>query len=432
MAEKNVVIIGGGLSGMKTAMALKGVKNCKITIVQAESFCEWQIAATLSLTRPDTFSKAVAPLAPNKLPGVTYVIGKVTQVNEKEGQILLAGGQAVMFDFCVLAIGFASPVIKPALGASFGDRNEEVRQYGAAIRVAKSIGIVGAGPVGVELAGDVVEVVPKGTRVVLVGRVLPGASEKARQKAEAKLKELGVEVLEDLVAVADGKADAPHSANPSSPGGSTQPGSYPLKKGGTLDVDVLLPAYGQNQSEFLADLGILDQSGNVVVNEFLQCPAAPKLFGVGCTNLREFRGIPKIEPQAKTVAANLRACLAGQPPATKHKEGAPFMRHPPMVVIGHQTWAMMDTSNMPPPVACCARIGFPCCPPPVCWCCLPPCCCGGPCADPEGKALAGFLKGMAHKSAGFHNLRGFGEPPEPGTEAGARAGKPTQLSLIHI
>lgn len=396
---KKVVVIGGGLSGMMVAKKLQD--KAKVTIVMAESWVEWQIAGTYSLTRPDEFSKAAAPLRPSMLKQVTYAVGLVTKL--EDGRVLLADGEILEFDYCVLCVGFAMPVVKPALGASFASRSEEVKRFGAAIRAAKSVAILGGGPVGVELAGDVREVVSKITKVTLVcrGGVLPACSEKYRKKTAAKLTDLGIDVVTDEII--GGPAQ-----------GSSSPGYYKLKSGGSLEVDVLLPGYTTGfQTDFLKDFGVVDSQGCVAVNEFMQCTAKPKVFAVGCTNVKEFTGIPKIEGQAKTAVANLQSLIAGGSATTKHAEGAPFMKTPFVQKIGHDTYAWMDTGNAPPPVACCARIGFPCCPPPCCWFCVcHPCCCAGPCADPEGRALAAFFKPMVHKSAGFQGLKGFGEPPE--------------------
>jgi hypothetical protein len=237
----------------------------------------------------------------------------------------------------------------------------------------------------------------------------------------AALRELGIELMEDDALILD---EALRN-------GSTTPGSYKLKGGGSVEADVLLPAFGTRQSGFLADLrGVLDPQGNVVVNEYMQCPAAPRLFAVGCTNLPEFAGMPKIESQAKTAVANLKLCLQGKTCAQKHKEGAPFMKAPPMTIVGHDTFAFMDTTNMPPPVACCAWVGFPCCPPPVCWCCLGPFCCGGPCQDPEGRPLALFTKMMAHKSAEMGGkLKGMGQLPETASTTTVGSAPPAQQQM---
>ena len=50
-----------------------------------------------------------------------------------------------------------------------------------------------------------------------------------------------------------------------------------------------------------------------------------------------------------------------------HKEGAPFMKVPPLLMIGHgeSSWTALDFNQLPPPVKCCCCWGlggFPCCP----------------------------------------------------------------------
>jgi len=396
MAQR-VVIIGGGNSGIITAQEVVKQKGASVTIIQAEEFNEWYIASPYCLTRPETHSKHVGSMDKSKIKGVTYEFGVVTQLNPED--VVLKSGKSVPFDVLVLAVGFSMPIIKPALGQSWQERSLEVQAYGKAIKAAKTVVVVGSGPVGVEMVCDVKEVAPKDCRVVLVSRgaVLSGSSEKIQQKAEGVLKQQGVEVVQGELA---GEAVA-----------SATRTTVNLKDGNSLEADVVLPCFTSGfQTGFLASVqGLTDERGRVVVNEFLQCAAQPKIFAVGCANLNEFSGIAKIEPQAKTVAANVKCALAGKPPAKKHKEGNSFMKAPPLQIMGHDTLAFMDPANLPPPVACCARIGFPCCPLPCCWCCCPPCCCGGPCQDPESRGLASFMTHTAtpklmnmrmHKGAG--------------------------------
>jgi NADH dehydrogenase FAD-containing subunit len=339
----------------------------------------------------------------NKIPGVTYVFGQVTKLDL--GKVILRSGEALCFDFCVLAVGFSSPLIKPKVGQTYGERSDEVNRYCTAITQAKSVAVLGGGVVGVELAGDVRDVVAADCVVTLVcrGGVLQSAPEKYQKKTEAKLKERNITVLID--ALADELKD-----------GSTEKATYKLQSGASLTADVVIPAYSRGfQTEFLQDVdGLLDHKGAIIVNEFMQSPKNMKVFAVGCSNLKEFTAIPKIEGQAKTASTNILKLIAGKSPASllKHSENLPFMKSPPVQKIGHDSFAWMDTGNLPPPVACCARIGFPFCPPPCCWGCVcHPCCCAGPCQDPEGKPLASFLKGMLHKSAGSQGFKGFGEAP---------------------
>jgi NADH dehydrogenase FAD-containing subunit len=337
----------------------------------------------------------VAPLAPNKIPGVKYVVDLVVKVDN--GKVFLKSGGTLQFDYCVYAVGFAIPVVKVQLGASWESRKEEVIRFGAAIRAAKSVAIIGGGAVAVELAGDVRDVVAANTKVTLVCRdgVLKGSSEKYREKAEAVLKERNIEVLNDELSTPESVASALKA-------------SYKLKSGESLEADVLIPAYARFQTCFL-DKDLLDEQGRVIVNDFMQCPSYRNMFAVGCTSAKEIVNIPKIDGQAKTAITNILKLLAGKEALTKHSENAPFMKSAPLQKIGHDTYAYLDTGNIPPPVACCAKMGFPCCPPPCCWFCVcHPCCCAGPCADPEGVNLAAFAKSIVHKS---WPAKGKGETP---------------------
>lgn len=145
---------------------------------------------------------------------------------------------------------------------------------------------------------------------------------------------------------------------------------------------------------------------------------SPQIFAIGVSNADEpCIVMPKLEAQWKSVTSNVVAMLDGTQ-LNPHKEGAPFMKLPPMLNIGHGStgYTYIDFDNVPPPVkvCCCGGYcGFPCCPP--CW----PCCacagCGacpcGWCLRPaEGTGPSMLAGKMAFKSGTFH-FNGLGQAP---------------------
>lgn len=406
---KKVVIIGGGLSSKHAAeIILKKGKDFEVTIVQANRFVEWPLAMTVALVKPELHDKALGTNCDKfQVPRVTYTYGVVEGVDTKAKQVKLAGGgETIPYDALVVATGFTVPLVYPGLGVSVEERKSEVRRVGDAIKQAGCVVVAGGGLVGLELAGDIrIEYPDK--RVVLLtrGKVLGQWPESRRNKVEAQLKKMRIEVVGT-------STDCPREPN-------LQAGN--LKTGdGDLAYDVYLPAFslGPN-TKFFEGEGVTESgTGRVDVNEFLQSKACPELFAVGVSNApAPFIGMPKLEAQWKDASANVVAMLSGKP-LKKHKEGAPFMKLPPLVIIGHGSkgYGWIDFNNVPPPCkvcCCCGYAGFPCCPP--CW----PCCacggcgacpCGCCCMPPEGSGPAKFAGKMAFMSAGFH-LKGVGEAP---------------------
>jgi len=233
--------------------------------------------------------------------------------------------------------------------------------------------------------------------------VLPQWPDKYRQKVQAQLQAMKIDVMK-------GATNAPTVP-------SLEPGKLAFPDS-ELSYDVFLPVYSQGPNTKFLPENVVDTSGAVAVNEYLQSTAFKEMFAVGVSNVKEpFIGMPKLEAQWNSVATNVVAMLA-EKPLKKHQEGATFMKLPALVLIGHGPtgYGYLDFDNVPPPLKCCCCCGyggFPCCPPcwPCCACAGCGCCpCGYCCGPPEGRGPATFAGKMAFMSAGFH-FKGIGDAP---------------------
>lgn len=293
----------------------------------------------------------------------------------------------------------------PQIGVSLENRKAEVRRVGDAIQKASCVVVAGGGPIGLELVGDIRAEYPT-KKVVLLCRngVLSAWPDKQRQKVEAQLKIMNIEVV-------NGNFNSP--AEPNLQSGILKSDQMELA------YDVFLPAYsfGPN-TKFLEDTGVLDGSNNIDVNEYLQCKTCKEMFAVGVSNVKEpFIGFVKLEAQWTSVANNVAAFLS-EKSLKAHKEGMPFMKLPPAILIGHgpKGYGFFDFNNMPPPIKCCCcggLGGWPCCPPcwPCCACAGCGCCpCGICCGPPEGAGVAKLASVMGFKIANLH-FKGMSEAP---------------------
>jgi len=412
IGSKKVVIIGGGPSAKHAAeqLAKKANSNLEVTVIQANRFVEWPLAMTVCLVKPELHNKAIATNC-NKfqVPGVKYIYGVVESVDGQTKQVKLrqavadAVCESVPYDALIVATGFKVPLVYPGLGVTIEERTAEVQKVGEAIKKGACIVVAGGGPIGLELVGDIRGEYPA-KKVVLMcrGDVLGQWPEKQRKKVEARLQHMNIEVKK-------GATDAPKD--------------YCLESGvikfgnGDLEYDVFLPAFSQGPNTQFLPGEVLDANGCVEVNEYLQSTKMNDIFAIGVSNVKEITVFPKLEAQWTCVTANVIAMLANRP-LKQHKEGATWMKLPPMVLIGHgpKGYGFLDFNNVPPPIKCCCCWGlggFPCCPPcwPCCACGGCGCCpCGVCCGQPEGKGPATFAGVMAFKSSGFH-FKGMGEAP---------------------
>jgi hypothetical protein len=163
-----------------------------------------------------------------------------------------------------------------------------MRAHMAAVRgalaKAKRVVIVGGGPVGVELAGEV-RTAFAGTAVTIVhsgpalcheqqGRATPAAMH-ARLAAGAAARDIAVKlgVKANLAPLADQLADSGFAA-----GAAT----LSLSDGSTIDADLVLQAVGMGASAAAGIQGLpVDKMGRVIVNEFLQVDGLANVFAIG-------------------------------------------------------------------------------------------------------------------------------------------------------
>jgi len=404
--SKKIVIIGGGLSAKHAAEELlKGKNSFEVTIVQANKFVEWPLPMTMILVKPELHDKALATdCSVFQVPGATYKYGVVARVDAASKQVVLADKESVAYDALIVATGFNVPCVYPGLGVTVEERKAQVQQIGSAIKNATCVVVGGGGLIALEMVGNIRGEYPdkKVQLLCTPSGILKAWPLQKRMAVEEQLKSMKIEVIK---------------------GSGNAPTEYSLEPGwiDNIKYDVYLPSFSQGpNTKFLAsDSALLDDSGRLRVNSFLQSEVSPQIFAIGVSNADEpCIVMPKLEAQWKSVTSNVVAMLDGTP-LNPHKEGAPFMKLPPMLLIGHGStgYAYIDFDNMPPPVkvCCCGGYcGFPCCPP--CW----PCCacagCGacpcGWCLRPaEGTGPSMLAAKMAFKSGTFH-FNGLGQAPK--------------------
>jgi NADH dehydrogenase FAD-containing subunit len=125
----------------------------------AQDFFEYTPGVLRLLVHPERFPALTAPLA--KLRGISFVHGAAEEVLPGKVSVRRHGAvdsETLPFDFLVLGCG--SSYCMDGIKASYGDIDDVQRQLSwnqqaARVQAARSILVVGGGPVGVELAAEV-------------------------------------------------------------------------------------------------------------------------------------------------------------------------------------------------------------------------------------------------------------------------------------
>ena len=353
-ATHRVVVVGGGFGGLRVVAGLRGAP-VEVTLVDRRNFHLFQLL---------TYQVATGALSPGE---ITYPLRAIFK-RQRNVRVLLAEVLDFDLDARVVRLGSVSGVPAPedvpydslvVAGGSaysyFG--HDDWRAYGVEVKSIESalaargrllaafeaaeatpheadrdawltFVVVGGGPTGVEMAGQIGELAldtlrrdfrnidPRSARILLVeatDRVLTSFPPSLSSKAERSLQRLGVTVLtgrtvvgidDDGVTLADGD-------------GATE----------RVASRVVIWAAGVTASGLAGRLGELtgaerDRAGRVTVEPDLTLPGHAEVFAIGdMVRVRDSNGEAKLLPgvapvamqQGRHAARVIRARLAGDP-----------------------------------------------------------------------------------------------------------------------
>ena len=295
--KRHVVILGAGFGGLAAAKRLAN-RNVEVTLVDRRNHHVFQPllyqVATASLSPADISAPIRSVLKTQA--NCEVVLSEITGIDLERRRLHVATGY-VHYDYLVLAAGathayFGHPewaAFAPGL-KSLEDATDLRRRILLAFEVAEhegnaearranlTFGIVGAGPTGVELAGDIKEIAgqtlpreyrhidTRSTRVILFEggpRLLPSFRPALSARALRDLTRMGVEVrLDSLVT-------------------GLTPGVIELGAE-RIPVRNVFWAAGVRASPLAGLLGVpLDRAGRVLVGPDLSIPGHPEVFVVG-------------------------------------------------------------------------------------------------------------------------------------------------------
>lgn len=333
--KPRVIILGGGLAGRATALALgraarTGSIDLKIVDARGIHVDPTRLAAASS--RTDRSLRAVVSAPAHSVPGAEIVTATVTGIEpatrtvtsltsdrrertDRYDQLVVCLG-ATTDDRGVAgvrehAFGFRTPADAVAIGEA---ADLSACSDGARGRIV----VVGASLAGIALAGTLAGRLHRyghpNSRIVLVDRkqrLLPGLHEQVGELAHAALGERGVEVRLDAQAT------------------SVTPESVALRTGGEIDAGLVVWAGGLRPVPAVAALpGEHTSGGRLVVDPYLAVRAGAGIWACG-----DSAAVPDLErggdcaqtathavAQARRLAANILATLAGDYPHAYRRE----------------------------------------------------------------------------------------------------------------
>lgn len=339
MERKKVVIIGGGFAGINCAKKLKSAP-VDITLIDKKNHHLFQPllyqVATATLSAPDI----ATPLRSifKKQHNLSVVMGSVVNIDKQGGQVFLENGQAIDFDYLVVATGTRhsyfgnesweglAPGLKTVCDA-VKIRETILTSFEKAERTKKeteqapylNFVVIGGGPTGVEMAGAIAEIArktlknnfcnidPGSAKIYLIeglNQILPMFAPSLSQKARESLNKMGVEVLtQKMVTAIDHKGV--HFGDQ------------------VIASKNIIWAAGNQASPLLKTLNTpLDKQGRAIVKKDLTIEHFPHIFVIGdasCSYDKNKKVLPGVAPVAIQQGKYVASILKGQIPKSRRK-----------------------------------------------------------------------------------------------------------------
>ncbi len=277
---KHLVIVGAGHAHLTVLKNLKKFKDAghRVTVVSSSPLHYYSGMGPGMLSgiyRPEEIRFDVKKMSEDR--GGAFVEDNVVKIHPRKKRIDLQSGQEVPYDALSVNTGSYVPSMAP------GPADESIftvkpieKLLVARHRIRDGlkdkdlkITVIGGGPTGVEVAGNLerlAQTEPGSCRITLVAgtRVLADFSGRVRSLALKSLTSRHIQVIEGARATA------------------VKDHTVELSNGNSVEHDYAFMAIGVQPSPLFSNSGLpTGQDGGLLVNKFLQSVAYPELFGGG-------------------------------------------------------------------------------------------------------------------------------------------------------
>jgi NADH dehydrogenase FAD-containing subunit len=298
-----VVVVGGGYGGVAVAKALDATSD--VVLVEPKDAFMHNIAALRALVDPSWLPRIFLPYE-RLLTHGRVVRDRAVLVDPH--RVVTASGEEIAADYVVLATGSRYPFPAKTDLVDTAKAHEQVRGAHRALSEADRVLLVGAGPVGIELAGEIRHVWPEKSIVLLdVADEVLGGPFKSELKAELRrqLAEFRVEVL----------LGSPMRQPPPTAPGELGTFTVTTEAGAEVTADIWFRCYGVvPNSDYLGDaLAPARRSdGFIEVGPTLQVAGQTTVFALGDLSTADAKMAGFARLEAVTVADNINALAQGR------------------------------------------------------------------------------------------------------------------------
>lgn len=319
MAVK-VVVVGGGYGGIAAARELDDVAD--VVLVEPRDAFVHNVAALRALAEPGWAERMFLPYD-RLLRRGRVVRARATLVDT--GSVVLDSGETVSAGYIVLASGSAYPFPAKTDTDDSAGAQARIRQAHNELVKANRVLLLGAGPVGLELAGEITAAWPdKDVTIadplgdIISGGYAPaGYDDQFRVELRRQLGERGVRLL----------LGAPLSGPPPAEPGRAGSFTITTGHGKPIEADIWFRCYGVTPqsgylSEALAPARMPD--GHLAVTPELRLPGQDRIFAIGdLTAIPEPKTAKAAGLHAEVAAANIRTLINGGSDLRAYQPGPP-------------------------------------------------------------------------------------------------------------
>ncbi|MES9538466.1 FAD-dependent oxidoreductase [Actinomadura sp. NPDC000600] len=308
--SSTVAVVGGGYGGAAVAKALDS--EADVVLIDPRDAFVNASGALRALTRPDWAGNIFFPFDTLLTRGTVL---RDRAVSVDAAGVTLASGRRVDADFLVLASGSGYTFPANPRAESADEALEDLRRTHKELAGADRVLILGAGPVGLELAGEIKEVWPHKPVAIVdpAGELLPGYRAELREDLLRQLGELDIRL----------RLGTALTAPP--PGDPGRAGTFTAATAGGEEItaDIWFRAHGMTiNSGYLADgrLTALTPQGRVPVTETLNVHGQEHVYAIGdITDIPESKRAGYAMQHAEVVAENIAARLRGERPTARYR-----------------------------------------------------------------------------------------------------------------
>ncbi|MGI5211686.1 NAD(P)/FAD-dependent oxidoreductase [Plantactinospora sp. CA-290183] len=307
-----VVVVGGGYAGITAAKNLDEVAD--VTLVDPTEAFVHNVAAWRALVEPEWLDRIFLPYD-RLLKRGRFVRDRAVAVDGRE--VTLASGERLSPDYLVLATGSSYPFPAKVDEPDVATARARLRQAHSALLDAERVLLIGAGPSGLELAGEIKAFFPE--KHVTVADVAPDIltgpfDQELRDELRRQLDKLGVEL----------RLGSPLRALPDAPPATRARISIGTEAGDELTADVWYRCFGVTPAtDYLRGAldGARNERGYLRVDERLRAGGQDRVFAIGDMTDADRDTAGAAMGQAALVAGNIRALITGGAELASYQPG---------------------------------------------------------------------------------------------------------------